>query len=179
MVLDDMQQMLDVKDQAKIILDIFQKVSHHGNLSVIFIAQDLTQRGHNILPRVKGQCSDVVIMGTGTYAVKNLRDFGSQSGVSVPFLRECLAKLRARNISHPYLCVSPNARMFNVRFGITPHHPHQTFFVEKGTVTTPEYIKLKRHAEEGEKESRGEVGPTSEGVSREEGLADHGETHEV
>jgi hypothetical protein len=182
MIQDDMQQMLDVKEQSKIILDVFQKVSHHSNLSVIFIAQDLTQKGTN-LPRIKGQCSDVIIMGTGTYANKNLRDFGGQVGMNGRYLRECLSKLKARDISYPYLCVSPNARMFTVRYGITPHHPQQIFFVEKGTVTTPKYIKSKRHAEEGEKrqaeEARRQAGPTSEGFRREERMAHDGEGEEV
>jgi hypothetical protein len=152
MIMDDMQQMIDNKNQAQIISDIFTKLSHHGNLSIIFIVQNLYLKN---LIRIREQCGEIVIMGNGASAAANCMKLGRDLYMS-RFLVDCMDKARARNASHPYVLVSTdaNAQPFNVRYGITPGHPNQLFFLRKGTVTTPSYVKLKKHAEEGEKKRR-------------------------
>jgi hypothetical protein len=149
MIMDDMQQMMDNKNQAQIISDIFTKVSHHGNLSVIFIVQNLYLKN---LIRVREQCGEIILMGNGASAAANCMKLGRDLYMG-KYLVECMDKARARKASHPYVLVSTdaNAQPFNVRYGITPGHPNQLFFLRKGTITTPEYVKLKKHAEEGEK----------------------------
>jgi hypothetical protein len=108
-------------------------------------------------------------MGTGTGSTKNLNEYGKGGEPGAKYLKQCMNKLKMRGVRYPYLLISPRARIFNVRYGITPHHPQQIFFVENGSVTTPEYRKLKNHAAEGEKakESR-KARPASQRVSREE-----------
>jgi hypothetical protein len=157
MVMDDMQQLMNNKKQAEFISDIFTKISHHGNMTVIFIVQNMYLKN---LIRVREQCGEIVIMGNGVSAAANCMNLGRQLFLG-NYLVECMDKVRAHGASHPYILVSTdaNALPFNVRSGITPGDPHQLFFVRRATVTTPAYTRLKKHAEEQEKEQERQPPP--------------------
>ena len=129
MVMDDMQQMMNSKKQAEFISDIFTKISHHGNMTVIFIVQNMYLKN---LIRVREQCGEIVIMGNGVSAAANCMNLGRQLYMG-NYLVECMDKVRAHGASHPYILVSTdaNALPFNVRSGITPGDPHQLFFVRR------------------------------------------------
>jgi hypothetical protein len=86
MIMDDMQQMMDNKNQAQIISDIFTKVSHHGNLSVIFIVQNLYLKN---LIRVREQCGEIILMGNGASAAANCMKLGH---VSVMYMNLYMGK---------------------------------------------------------------------------------------
>jgi hypothetical protein len=112
-------------------------------------------------------------MGTGAGATKNLNEYGKGGDPGAKYLKQCMAKLKCRGVPYPYLLISSRVRIFNVRYGITPHHPQQIFFVENGSVTTPEYVKLKKHAAEGQRAAAARKAPrkartASQRVGREE-----------
>jgi len=150
-ILDDMQDITMDRAQMKMLDDVLTKVSHHGNLSIVFIVQNLFPPNMN---RIRAQCDEIIIMGNGTPAMFNASHLGRSLLASngAPFLKECL--LKARQLSpHSHLLISSgaNAGLFSVRCGILPGDKSQAFFLQKGTITTPEYTKLKRHGEEGER----------------------------
>lgn len=149
-IMDDMQDIIDNKTHLTMLMNILTKKSHHGNLSLIFIAQNLFQPG--MLP-IRRQCGDIIIMGNGTSAVGDAAQLGTSIMRSSGYLRGCMNIVR-KLTNHGHLLVSSGADVgpFGVRSGITPGDTRQTFFVQKGSVTTPEYIELKKHAKEGERE---------------------------
>lgn len=150
-VLDDMQDVLEDKKQTKMLMDVLTKVSHHGNLTIVFIVQNLYQPN---MKKVRSQCDEIIVMGNGSAAMHNAEQLGrsllAEKGAS--YLKECLSKAR-RLSNHSHLLVSSGAHTgpFNVRCGILPGDPAQAFFVQRNTVTTPEYARLKKHGEEGER----------------------------
>ena len=150
MIMDDMQDILNNKAQLAVLTNILTKKSHHGNLSLIFIVQNLFQPG--MLP-IRRQCGDIIIMGNGTSAVGDAAQLGTSIMRSAGYLKWCM-NIARRLTHHSHLLVSSGADvgLFSVRSGITPGDPGQAFFVQKGSVTTPEYIELKKHAKEGERE---------------------------
>jgi hypothetical protein len=149
-IMDDMQDLMKDKKQASLITDLFTKISHHGNLSVLFIVQNLFLKD---LIRVREQCDQIIIMGNGVSAPANCMNMGKVMMLG-NYLGECMDKVRAHGVSHPYLLVSSDAKAlpFRVRSGITPGDAHQLFFVRAGTVTTPEYVRVKKHAKKQEEE---------------------------
>jgi hypothetical protein len=151
MVMDDMQQLMGSKKTADMLTDIFTKVSHHGNLTIIFIVQNMYM---NKLIRIREQCGDIVIMGNGVSAAANCMKLGRELAMG-NYLVRCMNKARSHKSKYPHLLVSTaaNALPFNVRSGITPGDPNQTFYVQAGTITTPAFIRLKQHGKEGEKEA--------------------------
>ena len=150
MIMDDMQDILENKAQLAMLRNILTKKSHHGNLSLIFIVQNLFQPG--MLP-IRRQCGDIIVMSNGTSAVGDAAQLGTSIMRSSGYLKSCMI-IAKRLAHHGHLLVSSGADvgLFNVRSGITPGDPGQAFFVQKGSITTPEYIELKKHAKEGERE---------------------------
>lgn len=150
-ILDDMQDVLEDKRQTKMLMDILTKVSHHGSLSIVFIVQNLY---NDNMRKVRNQCDEIIVMGNGSSSMHNAEQLGRSllAGNGAQYMKYCLTK--ARTLSpHSHLLVSSGAHTgpFIVRCGILPGDSAQAFFVQKGTVTTPEYVKLKQHGEEGEK----------------------------
>jgi energy-coupling factor transporter ATP-binding protein EcfA2 len=153
-VMDDMQDLILDKKQAPLMKDIFTKISHHGNLSVLLIVQNLFLKD---LIRLREQCDQVIVMGNGVSAAANCVKLGMVMCMK-NYLRECMDKVRAHGVSHPYILVSSDAKAlpFDVRSGIIPGDAHQLLFAAAGRVTTPEYVRLKKHAEKQERQKEEE-----------------------
>lgn len=171
-ILDDMQDVLENKNQTKMLMDILTKVSHHGNLSIVFIVQNLYNEN---MRKVRSQCDEIVIMGNGSSAMHNAEQMGRSllAGKGAQYLKDCLSKARLLT-PHSHLLVSSGAHTgpFSVRCGILPGDKAQAYFLQKGTVTTPEYDRLKRHGEEGEKaeaEAKRRRGEASSSAAQQEG----------
>ncbi|ELU09008.1 hypothetical protein CAPTEDRAFT_214459 [Capitella teleta] len=147
MVMDDMQNILNDKTQREMVMDVLTKVSHHGNLTVIFIVQDLYREN---MKRVRNQCENIIVMSNGSSANTAVGHLGSSifSKEGSPFLKWVLQKTRELS-SHGYFLVSTGANVGidQVRTNILPGDKN-IIFVQKNTVTTPAYAELKDHAAE-------------------------------
>ena len=156
-VLDDMQSVVDDRRQMKVLSDILTKISHHGNLSIVFVVQNLYGSSAN-MRAVRSQCAETIIMCNGTSAMHNASEIGKHvlPNGGAAFMKDCLVKAKALS-SHGHLLVSTGADtdFCNVRCGILPGDKSQTFFIQRGTLTTPTYESLRRHGEEGERAEEG------------------------
>ncbi|ELU05853.1 hypothetical protein CAPTEDRAFT_217336 [Capitella teleta] len=117
-ILDDMQDVLENKNQTKMLMDILTKVSHHGNLSIVFIVQNLYNEN---MRKVRSQCDEIVIMGNGSSAMHNAEQMGRSllAGKGAQYLKDCLSNARLLT-PHSHLLVSSGAHTgpFSVRCGI-------------------------------------------------------------
>jgi hypothetical protein len=176
-IMDDLQHVMTEKNGRETVLSMLHRLSHHGNISFVFLVQNFC---HNSMPDVRKQCSEIVVMTTGPTVKANVRRVGNDMGMSTKFLEDCIDKV-IETTSHGHLLISTgaDAGLLNVRSGITPGDPTQTFFVPKGKLTTREFVRVKRHGEkeEAERERAGreggegweeqeEVGPGASGPVR-------------
>jgi ABC-type glutathione transport system ATPase component len=151
-VLDDMQHVLE-KTGVESILNLFRVQSHHGNLSVIFIAQSYV--GKN-MKSIRDQCSDIIVMGKGANATNAVKTAAQQvlGAGSQKFIEMCLTKTRERS-THPHLLLSTTTDTppVYVSTGITPGDPTQTFFARAGEASTKAFDELKEHAAQAKREA--------------------------
>ena len=153
-IMDDLQDSLDRKESFNTIMTILNQVSHHQGISFVFLAQDLF---HTNMIRLRGQCNETIIMTDGSPTMKNAKTLATEMGMPHSFLVDCVKKVK-QGTSYGHLLVSrgANAGITNVRSGITPGHPLQTFYFAKGTETNRDYIWLKKHGKEKEEAEGGE-----------------------
>jgi hypothetical protein len=165
-VLDDMQDIIETSDTIKMLREVLNKVSHHRNLSIVFIVQNLYSSRKMV--SIRNQCEEICIMCNGTSAMQNAEHLGralfAKGGAE--FLKEALNKAKSHK-SHNHLLISTgaDAGILNICSAVLPGDPKQTFYVKGGkdTETTSEYNKLKHYGEEGEKQEEArKAGETSE-----------------
>jgi hypothetical protein len=150
-VMDDMQQLMTDKKGRELIMGILHRISHHGNISFVFLVQNFV---NNNMADVRKQCSEMIVMAVGATAQRNAVGVGNDMGMPAAFMKDCIDKvIERRPYGHLLISTGADAGLLNVRSGITPGDPSQTFFVPKGKLTTREFVAVKKHGERQEKEA--------------------------
>lgn len=146
-VLDDLMHMVETKLGFESLKKLFTAISHHCNMSVIFIVQDLYVSRN--MCRLANQSENTIVMtnGSACYQIKNLAQklFGPGHG---PFITWCVAHAKSQS-SHGYLLLSTGAAIpdsHRVTSFILPSDKNR-FYVKKGTFKDPSYQRLREHAE--------------------------------
>lgn len=142
-VLDDMQDMTDKKSTFEELKKLFTAVSHHCNMSVIFIVQDIYVNKN--MTRLANQAENLLAMcnGASAYQLPKLSNKLFGPGHE-PFIRWAMSDVRSHS-SHGYLLLSTGADVpecYKVRSKILPSDQN-TFYVKKGTEKTEDYQMLK------------------------------------
>ena len=159
LICDDMQDMVSNNKTLDGLMNIFTRDSHHKNLTVIFLVQDLFLKNMN---KVAGQCENVIAMTNGS-SLSNILNMGRRQfgpGMS-PFLKWALLQVKCHS-DHGYLCLSSGADISPCEACKTNIFPGEknTFFVAKDTPQDRTYLSLKAHAAQG-KQTGGQH-PTSD-----------------
>ena len=145
-VLDDMQEMTDKKATFEDLKKLFTAVSHHCNISLIFIVQDIYVNKN--MTRLANQAENLLAMcnGAACYQIPKLGNKLFGSGHE-HFIRWAISDVKA-NSSHGYLLLSTGAEVldcYKVRSKILPQD-YNTFYIKKGTPKTEAYQSLKEDA---------------------------------
>ena len=149
MVMDDMQEMVsNGKASLNVVKNIFTRESHHGNLSVIMLVQDLFEKNMQQLAR---SAENTFVMANSAYGtfLRSLALRALPSG-GFSFLQWAFDRIKQRG-PYGYLLVSTGnvSPCERARTSIFPGEPN-TFFVQKGTQQDKRYLELKKHAAEGQ-----------------------------
>lgn len=160
LIMDDMQELVANSKSLEALMNIFTRDSHHKNLTVIFLVQDLFMKN---MHKVARQCENVIAMSNGSSGsnIMNMgrRQFGPGTA---PFIKWALTQVRLQS-THGYLCLSSGAGISpceSCKTFIFPGEPN-TFFVAKGTPQDRTYIALKSHALAGKKDIQKGSGQTA------------------
>lgn len=148
LVMDDMQDVISTAKGATDMTKIFTRLSHHSDVSLIFLVQDMYYNPK--MRRITNQCENLIVMANGSGIMGQVGHFASQQGLNAQFVKDyCLQNVRDLS-SHGYLLISngANVGVDRVRTNILPGEEN-IIFVAKGTRTTKSYQQLKQHAAEG------------------------------
>ena len=151
-VLDDMMDMVDKKATFEDLKRLFTAVSHHNNMTVIFIVQDLYV--HKNMTRLANQAENILAMcnGAAGYQVAKLSNKLFGPGHE-PFIRWAILHTLSHS-PYGYLLLSTGAGVpecRRVRSKILPEEDN-TFYIKKGSVKTEAYQQLKKNGQEKEGE---------------------------
>ena len=142
-ILDDMMEMTDKKATFEELKKVFTALSHHGNMSVIFIVQDLYVNKN--MTRLANQSENILAMcnGSAAYQLPKLanRLFGPGHE---PFIRWAISDVRAHS-NFGYLLLSTAAALpecYKVRTKILPGEKN-TFYIKAGSTKSEAYQELK------------------------------------
>lgn len=154
-VLDDLMSMTDKKDSFEDLKRLFTATSHHHNMSLVFIVQDIYVNKN--MTRLANQSENLIMMcnSGATYQVPMIAAKLFGAGMK-PFIQWAMNDV-CEHSSHGYLLLSKAAgtpQCHRVRSKILPGDQRNTFYVQKGTRKTEAYLKLKEDEEdkEGDKE---------------------------
>lgn len=147
-ILDDMMDMTDKKTTFEDLKRLFTAVSHHGNMSVIFIVQDLYVNRH--MTRLANQAENILAMvnGAAAYQIPKLCNKLFGPGHEL-FIRWAINDVHAHS-NFGYLLLSTGATVpecQRVRTNIFPGEEN-TFYIKKGMLKTKEYQYLKEDVPE-------------------------------
>lgn len=148
-VLDDLMGMTDKKSTFEDLKRLFTATSHHHNLSLVFIVQDMYVNKN--MTRLANQAENIIMMcnGGSTYQTPMIATKLFGAGVK-PFIEWSISDVR-RHSSHGYLLFSKGAGVpeaYRVRSKILPSDIKNTFYIQKGTEKTEEYQDLKEDAQD-------------------------------
>jgi len=142
-VLDDLMEMTDKKSSYEDLKRLFSAISHHCNVSVVFIVQDLYVNRN--MTRLANQSEHVISMcnGAAAYQVSKLASKLFGAGYEA-FIRWVIADIRDRR-SHGYILMSTEATLpeiKRIRSCILPSDPENLFYLKKGTLRGDAYWEL-------------------------------------
>ena len=146
-VLDDMMDMTDKKGTFEELKKVFTALSHHGNMSLMFLVQDLYVNKN--MTRLANQAENVLAMcnGAATYQLGKLANKLFGPGHE-PFIRWAVSDVKSHS-KYGYLLLSTAAGLpecYKVRSRILPGDQN-AFYIKRGSLKTEEYLELKADGE--------------------------------
>lgn len=159
-VLDDMQSETRGAASFTQISNMFTRLSHHGNVTIIMLVQNMYLNKN--MREITNQCENIIVMANGSSGHQMQHFATQQLGTkSSDFLRKFVLKNVKLWSSHGYFLISNGANdgVDKIRTGIFPGEKN-TIFVQQGSITDKQYHELRNHETEA-KEAKG-AGPEKE-----------------